>query len=45
MTHAAQPHTLKTVELVGTATNIIEQLKKKYTKLENGFALWEEQTR
>ena len=28
MTHAAQPHTLKTVELVGTATNIIEQLKR-----------------
>ena len=28
MTHATQLHILKTVELVGTATNIIEQLKR-----------------
>ena len=36
---------LKTLELVGTATNIIELLKKIYAKLENDFVLWEKQTR
>ena len=41
------PHSwiLKNPELVGTATNIIELLKKSMLKLEKNFINWEEHNR